>query len=317
MLIIDLKTGESGCDIALERLCMALGSFDGVHLGHMRVISSAVGAARERGCKSAVWCVTSEAKRSSFGSFITSEGEKKRIFASLFADYAIFEDFETVKDLSPAEFVNTYLKKLGCVCVSTGFNFRFGKGASGDSSALCELCQWAGIDCVVSPPVKKGETVVSSTTVRALIESGDAEGAAQLLGRNFFITAKVAHGRTLGKKLGFPTINQYFDEGKIIPKHGVYFALAEIGGVKYPSVSNVGSRPTVGGHVCRAETHILDFEGDLYGKEITVEFVKFRREEVRFNSEDELTEAVRRDAEAAGAFFKAQNQNSYTNAENK
>lgn len=301
MVIIDLKTAKRAESIS--SFAVALGSFDGVHLGHRRVIEEAVSKARKKGVSSAVWCVTSDAKRSPRGGFLTSSEEKLKIFSTLGVDFAMMEDFSAVKDMSCEAFVGKYLADLGCVGVSCGFNFRFGKGASGDEKILRSLCLEKGIDCTVSAPVTKGNTPVSSTVIRSLVETGETEKAAELLGRNFFLTGEVAHGRTLGKKLGFPTLNQYFAEGKIIPRYGVYFTLVEIDGIKHPAVTNVGSRPTVGGRSVRAESHVLDFDRELYGKTVTVEFMRFRRDEVKLSSEAELMSTINGDVKAAREFF--------------
>lgn len=300
MVVIDLRT-KTETELS-GNISIALGSFDGVHLGHRRVIEEAVKHASEKGVKSVVWCLGVGGKKTD-GEFVTAKDEKIKLIASMGADYAAFEDFEKIKDLSPEEFVEGYLKDMGCVFVSVGFNFRFGKGASGDVQRLRALCHSLGIESTVVPSVEIGDTVVSSSVIRNLLKEGEMTQVSKLLGYDFFLFAGVIHGRSLGAKLGFPTVNQKFENGKIIPKHGVYFTLTETGGKTYPSVTNVGSRPTVGGHACRAETHIIGFDRDIYGENVTVYFKAFRRPEVCFGSGEELTAALKEDIKAAREYF--------------
>jgi len=282
---------------------VALGNFDGVHMGHRRVIEAAVSTAKESGgkIKSAVWCFAENPKNSTEN--LTTSEEKTEIFESLGADYVIFEDFSSVCDLTPAEFVLDYLKDLSAVSVFCGFNFRFGKNAKGNKETLMSLSEESGISVCALPAVTNDALPVSSTLIRALIKEGDMEKAEKLLCRPFSVTGEVTHGRHLGNTLGFPTINQNFERGKAIPRHGVYFTETEIDGDIFPSVSNVGDRPTVNGKHVRLETHVIDFEGDLYGKCVTVSFKKFCRPEKKFASEEELRYAVLSDVTNAKAYF--------------
>lgn len=297
----DLKEGKASASAA--PFIAALGDFDGVHLGHRRVILETVSAAQKKSLSSAVWFFADSPK--SCGEKLTSQDEKEKIFAVLGADYSITENFDDVKDLSPEEFVGGYLAEKGCRGVVCGFNFRFGKGASGDVDTLRELCRKAGLSFVSVPPVELGGNIVSSTKIRELIANGDVIRAAEMLGRRYSVRAEVEHGRTLGAKIGFPTINQRFRSGKAMPRRGVYFTYTSIDGVLFPSISDVGSRPTVGGHAYRLETHILDCAADLYGKCVEVFFVKFRRPEMTFENEEALAEAIGEDVRAAREFFGA------------
>lgn len=285
-------------------VAVALGNFDGVHAGHQSVISAACERGLEKGVKSAVWCFENNPKGTCES--ITDAKERSRLFKELGADYVILEDFEAVRELSPREFVLSYLKALPCVAAFCGFNFRFGKGAEGDSALLGQLCAQADIGFGCLPPVMKGDTPVSSTVIRSLIKEGNVERASELMLHPYFLTGPVCHGRHLGNALGFPTVNQSFPEGKLIPKKAVYVSLTHIDGRAHPSVSNVGQRPTVNGHHLRLETHIIGWEGDLYGKDITVELIKFCRPEKKFDSEKELKSAVLADVQAAREHFKGE-----------
>ncbi len=301
MIITELKTARKVN--TTPPLAVALGNFDGVHIGHRRVIDAAVSAAKESegGIKSAVWCFAENPKN--FTENLTTSEEKAEIFKSLGADYVIFEDFEAVRELSPQEFVLDYLKNLPAATVFCGFNFRFGKNAAGNIETLVGFSEKSGISAKALPAVTVDTIPVSSTVIRALIKEGDMEKAEKLLGRPFSVTAEVIHGRHLGNTLGFPTINQNFEKVKAIPRHGVYFTETEIDGDIFPSVSNVGARPTVSGKHVRLETHVIDFQDDLYGKTLKVSFKKFCRPEKKFSSEEELRLAVLADLDSAKAYF--------------
>lgn len=297
--LTDLKTGKEAAP--KDPAVFALGNFDGVHLGHAKVLRKTADSARSSGIRSAAWFFKDNPRPGT--TTLTSPEEKTALFASYGIELCGAEDFSAVKDLPPEEFVGDYLPSLGCRGVVCGFNFRFGKGAAGDTALLEKLCRERGMSFERVPPVKVGGAVVSSTAIREAIEKGDLDAAASMLGRFYSLSAPVTHGRTLGTKFGFPTINQRFEEGRTVPRHGVYFTLTRIGCRIFHSVSNVGSRPTVGGRACRLETHIIGFEGDLYGTEPTVSFVKFRRPEESFDSEGDLIEAIKADKDAAVEFF--------------
>lgn len=283
MTVINLKTGERTRRVT-EKIAAALGSFDGVHMGHRAVIGTAKRAAARLGAKSAAWCVVPGEK--SKNGLLTTTEEKIILFKGLGLDYAVIEDFEAVRDLSCEEFVFSYLKKINCLGAFCGFNFKFGKGAACGCEKLSELCGAAGIACEASPAVSARGKTVSSTLIRSLVENGRVDEARDFLGA-----------------LGFPTMNQSADKIKVLPRNGVYFTLCDIDGARHAGVTNVGTRPTVNGHERRLETHVLGLDGDLYGKAPTVRFVKFSRPEVKFPSKEELCRAVMRDVEAAEEFF--------------
>ncbi len=279
----------------------ALGNFDGVHLGHRKVILEMIKEARAARAAAAVWSFK-DAPRGD-APRLAGEKEKAALIASLGADIFAAEDFGAVCDLSPEQFVKDYLKNIGCAGVVCGFNFRFGKGAAGDTNTLSDLCAKEGLFFKCVDPVLIGGEVVSSTKIRELLAEGDVASAAVMLGKRYSVCSPVLHGRGLGARFGFPTINQNFDPGAVVLRRGVYYTLTDIDGVIYPSVSNVGSRPTVGGHVCRLETHIPRFDEDLYGTSPEVSFVEFRRPEREFPSEAELISAIKEDAASAIEFY--------------
>ena len=212
--------------------------------------------------------------------------------------------FSRVRDYMPDYFVNQLLRvdcntKLA-VC---GFNFRFGKGGLGDCDTLCELM--GSENCIVVPPVYRAGHLVSSSAIRLLISAGEMELAAELLTRPFFIDFPVVHGKQLGRTIGIPTINQEFPEGHVIPKNGIYACTVEIADDIFLGVANVGVRPTVdnGSEHINCETHIINYNGWLYGKNIKVSFYKRIRDEIKFPSVDELRAQIKRDIASAIDYF--------------
>lgn len=288
-------------------LSVALGNFDGVHVGHAALISRAVEYARAHGIKSAVWTFSNDASAlpsKSGAKCITSTDEKLAIFRELGVDLAFLVPFDEVRDYSPQKFVREILiEKCGAVCAVCGFNFCFGKGGVGDSTELSRLM--SPRDCIVVPAVYVGGSVASSTAVRTLIEEGDVEGASTLLGRPFSLEAPVTEGKHLGRTIGIPTINQNFKDGYVIPKTGVYACTVKIDGKDYRGVTNVGVRPTIkeDGHKINSETHIIGYEGELYGENVTIFFERRLRDEMKFESVDDLCAQVQRDIKAAVEYF--------------
>ncbi|MBQ6789240.1 MAG: adenylyltransferase/cytidyltransferase family protein [Clostridia bacterium] len=320
MTIFSLPAGD-----AVEKLptgaVVALGYFDGVHLGHRAIIDTARREAEERGACSAVWMISSRDggyKKDSLE--ITDEAEKYALLYGAGAKYAVVHAFPEVRGLTGEEFVRLVLKdELGVSCVVCGKNFRFGKGASMDSDALRMLCRDAGIDTVVVSHVTDefGETV-SSTKIRRLIADGEVEAADLMLGRPYSFTSPVLEGKRLGRTIGFPTINQIPKQGRLLPKNGVYAVCVEFfeGGMRktYAGAANVGVCPTVSADVTDTvltkegvacaerrvcETYIADYEGELYGRCVTLRFLRRLRDEVAFSDISRLKEQISRDAAAA------------------
>ncbi|MBR0303805.1 MAG: riboflavin biosynthesis protein RibF [Clostridia bacterium] len=297
--ITDLATRASPA--AAAPYIAALGDFDGVHLGHRAVLDATREGAWSRGIKSAAWFFNESPKDAAAQLFDTEQ--KEREIASLNIDYTVREDFSAVCDLTPEEFVGEYLPSIGCRGVVCGFNFRFGRGASGDADMLSALCLEHGLYFASVPPVTVRGNVVSSSAIRSRLSEGDAEGAAEMLGRPYSVLSAVEHGRAVGRSFGFPTVNQNFAPRRVIPRCGVYITETIVDGERHGSVSNVGTRPTVGGHALRLETHIFDFDGDLYGREPEVRFIRFIRPEMTFESEEALCRAISDDVAAAEKYF--------------
>ena len=283
---------------------VVLGCFDGVHKGHTALIREARRIAAGASLPLAVFSF-SEPPKSFFSSepipLLTSLEEKKRIMKSLGVDLFVCLPFDrAIASIEAEQFFYEILKKrLAASFILCGFNYRFGNRGIGSTELLSKLCKENGIGLSVVSPIEIDGTPVSSSAIRRALEEGDVKGAASLLGRPYSICSTVINGQHLGRTLGFPTVNQIFEERLITPKNGVYLSRIRIGNTVKKGVTNVGVRPTVDGQTLCAETHIFDFDGDLYGKRIRVEFLEFIRSEQKFNSVEDLSAQVHRDIEKA------------------
>lgn len=283
---------------------VALGCFDGVHIGHQSVISRAVSISKDLSVKSAVWTFD-ESPRNFFSPYtspiITDRDEKRKLMRALGIDIFVSVPFDTeTGSLSPEDFFEKILvQRLRAVHIVCGFNYSFGKGGRGKTELLKKLCDDNNIGLTIIESIDVDGVPISSSRIREAVEAGNIEEAQKYLGRPFSINTIVIDGQKLARRLGFPTVNQVFERGILVPKNGVYITRVTIGSKKYYGITNVGIRPTVGGKILCAETHILDFCGNLYGKKLRVEFLQFIRPETAFSSVDELSEKVHTDIETA------------------
>lgn len=293
-----------------EKLVVALGNFDGVHIGHQRLLSEALRRSfTQRGSKAAVWTFFETPRAVLSGTpvpEICTKTERMEHFRRLGITYCAMEHFDAVRNLSPEEFVDTVLLgQLSCDSVVCGFNFRFGRNGTGDAELLGKLLSARGIELTVINPVEIDGTVVSSTHIRSLIEAGKMEEAAKFLGYSYFINSTVLHGKQLGRTMGFPTINQRVDTGRVHPKRGIYCTTCDIGEDVYVGVTNVGFRPTVNNDESNTncETYIIGMDDILYGKKVRINFYHRLRDEKKFDSVDELKAAIEQDKKAAEEYF--------------
>ncbi len=274
---------------------VALGNFDGVHIGHREILLTAVRkAVRDQLIPV---CFTFSTHTRKEVSLICTEEEKLNLLESLGIQVVVDIPFdETIRNTGAEEFIqNILFEKLHAKAVCCGFNFRFGRKAGGDVALMREMGKTLGMDVLVNEPVYVNDQVVSSTLVRQMITSGDMEQVAVCLGRNFYCTGNVVHGKRLGGRIGFPTANVLFESYRIAPPNGVYFTLARIGNILYPAITNVGVKPTVGDFDKSIETHIYGMDEDLYGRFVTIEFLKWERPEQKFNTIEALREQIRKD----------------------
>ena len=282
-------------------VCVALGFFDGVHLGHRAVIGGCVEDSGDRKCTVLTF---RESPAAALGRpqppLLTDNRRKARLIEQLGADELIFADFSAVRELRPEEFVQQILRgKLNAKRVTCGFNYRFGRSGAGDTAALQALCAAEGITVCVKEPVFCGGEQVSSTLIRNRIMSGEIARANVMLGDRYAVEGDIGSGNHIGSVMGFPTVNLPVDSAMVIPRFGVYASELLIDGVRYRGATNIGVHPTVGANekpVC--ETFLLDYDGgDLYGKRAVCELIAFIRPERRFASARELTAQIEKDCE--------------------
>ena len=277
----------------LKSTAVALGYFDGVHIGHRKLIALLVREAKEKGLASYVLTFADDiSKTKKTQSVIYNTEEKLTIFDSLGVDGVIVVDFDSIKNLSPESFVNDVLiDSLGAEVAISGYNFRFGNGASADSNTLIELMEKRGKKATILSEQKRDGKILSSTAIRELIKDKKLEEATKMLGLPYFVEGVVEKGLGLGKAYGFPTVNIPIRENSPLSP-GVYRTAVEIGGKFHTGVTNVGSCPTVKEREIHAETLIAEFDGNLYGEKIRIYFLGYLRDEKRFDSVDELREQI-------------------------
>ncbi|MBQ6893000.1 MAG: riboflavin biosynthesis protein RibF [Clostridia bacterium] len=282
---------------------IALGMFDGVHMGHRRIITAAKNKSTELGIPSSVLLFSKSPRNAPM---LLPLRDRLSELEKLGVDYVYVYDFDEISHMSPEEFVRRELcDRLGAAAVFAGYNYRFGKGAVGTAETLKELCGARDIFCGITDEVKFLGGSVSSSRIRKLLAEGDVETANMLLTYPYYLRGEVLHGKELGRNLGLPTINQRLDADHTHMARGIYYTKTVIDSCAYLSVSNLGVRPTVEDtEIVNLETHIIDFDGDLYGREVKVEFHGKGRGEMRFDSVEELRIEVMRDCERAIEFFK-------------
>lgn len=294
--------GIENIDDQYENLCVALGTFDGVHPGHREVIGAAVSRAGEINGSSMVFTFSPHPLKiitSSTGpKLINSKEEKNILIDKLGVDVLLFANFTVeFSEIHPQEFVSKILvEMLNVKELFVGFNYTFGKGGIGNTEFLKDLCDKFGIKLTVVNPVKIDNKIVSSTLIRKQVTKGNLREASRLLGYNYTIIGKVVKGRRLGRKIGFPTANLKI-VNKVYPPYGVYGVKLKIENdeKEYHGVMNIGENPTLKPGEHSIEVHILDFSKDIYNKKIFVEVIEFIRDEKKFDKVEDLIEAIRED----------------------
>ena len=277
---------------------VALGYFDGIHLGHQAVLNTALSYAKKEKLVPVVMLFDIHPRKLISGvipPMLTSEEKKRQCLTEMGFTVVDF-NFREAMNYSPDEFIEKILiDALNARVVSCGFDYHYGKGGKGNAKTLHDELKKRGIKAFSKEPILLGSEVISSTSIRALISEGEIEKANTMLGTCFSYDFTVKKGDGLGRVLGFPTINQFFPQDFIVPKYGVYASKVQLDGKWYPAVTNVGVRPTVTKASMRSETCILDFSGDLYGKNVEVSLIKFIREEKKFPDLDALSAQIEKD----------------------
>ena len=295
----------------IPKLSIALGFFDGVHLGHRVLLKNCISYAKNEGLDSAVFTFREHPKNVITGTNkvkrLLSEEDRNHIFKSMGIDYVFALDFaEGFHEMSPESFAGHLLRdKFNSQAVFCGYNFHFGARALGDAQMLERLGKDYGYKTYITDKVEVNGHDVSSTRIRTLIEKGKIEDANSLLGADFRLSGLVLHGDGRGRTIGIPTANFEPDSAMVIPAYGVYVTTARIigEGKSLPAVTNIGIKPTVGGTKLLVETHIIDYENDLYDKNIEVTFHRYLRKEKMFESFEILMHQINEDKAAAEAYF--------------
>ena len=297
---------------AKDGLCLAIGNFDGVHLGHRRLIEEASDAAKRFSAAGkqmlpGVWCFSeppADFLLKEPPAHICTLDEKLSLASEYGAEIAVICDFTELRDMPPLVFVGDYIRNE-CFCrfIVCGFNFHFGKGGEGDAFLLRKI--FGENSAVVDAVVTEDGVPISSSRIRTLIENGKIEEANRLLGHAFRISGEVVHGKALGRRIGLPTVNIDFYKNALVPKKGIYVSESRFDGHAFTSVTNIGVRPTVEncGKV-NCETHLTDFDGDLYGKTVEVSLLHRLRDEEKFASVGELKSAIGNDIKNARDYMK-------------
>jgi len=293
-----------------RRSCLAIGVFDGVHLGHQQIIRQTISDARQRDAHAVV--VTFDRHPNAIVApdrvppAIYSQSQKIHAIRALGADVLLVIPFdETFSRLNGESFIRRLANDLGGIRgICVGADFVFGHKRSGDMALLRTLGAEMGFQVHAHAAVALDGQTVSSTRIREVIRAGDFDAASQMLGRAYSIAGTVVHGDHLGQKLGFPTANMDVS-GMVLPMHGVYAARATLAGKTHHAVLNIGLRPTVQQQSpqVRVEVHLLEFEREIYGQELEIEFAKKLRDEKRFPSLDALREQIKTDIADAKRSF--------------
>lgn len=288
-----------------KKRIFALGFFDGVHLGHQALLERCCQMAWEMGCQAAA--ITFDRHPQSL--FAPTPGllntlpDRKQLLADFGAEYIRVLPVTAQVMATPWEDFLDLLRADGAVGFVCGYDFRFGHQGRGDAAGLQGYCRRNGLACAIVPRCVADGERISSTRIRGLIEAGEMESAVRLLGHSHILSGAVIPGKQIGRQIGVPTANLPLPEGLAVPRFGVYACKARTDGKVYRAVTNVGTRPTVSGQGITVEPWLLGYHGDLYGKELTLEFCSFLRPEKKFPSLDALQAQIRRDAAQTEQFF--------------
>lgn len=291
-----------------DKQILALGFFDGVHSGHAALLRACRELAQLHNCRPGVVTFGNHPSKLVSGTepgLINTLADRKRLLHQFGMDNVIVLPFDRALRAMPwMDFVQMLQEThhaAGFVC---GEDFRFGHMGQGNAQTLRAFCESAGIPCAVVPQQKIDGRKVSSTHIRFLMETGHMSQAVRFLGHPHVLTGRVVHGHQLGRTLGIPTANLMLPKELVVPKFGVYACIAVVDDKRYCAVTNIGTRPTVAGIGITVEPWILDYEGDLYDREITLEFYQFLRPEQKFSTLEALRQEIYRNAADAREILK-------------
>ena len=294
----------------MVKRCIALGFFDGVHIGHGALLRKVVERSAEIGATPSALSFDVHPDTLVFArevKLLNSALSREELIRRLYGiDNVVFIHFNLYTMRMPwQDFADTLIEELSVSWIVVGHDFCFGYRGEGTAEKLKSYCAARGVGCDVIPPVMLDGRIVSSSYIRTLVEAGDMEQARRYLGHPHTLLDTVHSGYHLGTRMGAPTINMRFPEGVIVPRHGVYAAKVYLeDGSEHVAVTNVGVRPTVSAdETVSVESHLLRYSGNLYGRQARLDFYGFLRPEQKFADYEELSAQIRRDAQAAGAYF--------------
>ena len=286
----------------MNETIFALGFFDGVHIGHQALLKTCREMARERGCRCGAVTFGTHPEtlvHHQAPVLLNAPRDRELLLKEKFhMDTVVTLPFdEQMRSMPWENFLRMLCRDHGAAGFVCGDDFRFGFKGQGNAALLKDWCRQQGLPCAVVPEQTQDGIRVSSSYIRQQIETGDMATAVRFLGHPHILRGTVVHGKQLGRTLGVPTANLRLIPGMVVPRFGVYACRCIIDGEAWPAVTNVGTRPTVEGQSVTVEPWILDYSGDLYGREITLEFYYFIRPEQRFSSLEELKAEIHRNAE--------------------
>lgn len=290
-----------------EKTIYALGFFDGVHLGHAALLRECRRLADELSCKAAAVTFSSHPDTLVLGKtpgLINTIEDRVQLLKNAGMDDCVVLPFDKKMMACPwQEFLATLRESYGAAGLVCGHDFRFGNRGEGNAELLANYCRQFHMPYAVVAEQKLGDITVSSTHIRSLLEAGNVEEAGRFLGHPHILSGTVVSGRKLGRTLGIPTANLAIPEDVVNLPFGVYACKATVEGQEYLAVTNIGNRPTVGGHRVTVEPWLLDFEADLYGKTLTLSFYRFLRPEKKFPDLNALKEEIQKNAQECRKFF--------------
>lgn len=298
---------ENTTEFQLDRPgAVAIGKFDGIHLGHQKLIQKII-EQKAKGYLATVFTFDTSAAAFFGGEEkeLTTREEKRIVFEKMGVDVLIeFPLNRETAATEPVEFVQRYLvSQMQAAYICAGTDLSFGRRGAGNYELLQQYADSYGYQVELIDKVRMDGEEVSSTRIREAVRTGQMEAAARVLGTSYSVSGTVEHGRRLGRTIGMPTANLLPEQDKLLPPNGVYYSKVLMGGRIYRSITNIGCKPTVSeNHIMGVETYLYDFAGDIYGKDITVQLLAFRRPEMKFDGVDSLKAQMQKDI-AAGQIF--------------
>ncbi|HAW49597.1 TPA: hypothetical protein DCX16_01400 [bacterium] len=286
--------------------CVTAGIFDGIHVGHQYLIKELVRSANKKGCDSLILTFYPHPGSIALNEttqYIISEREQERIFEELGVKILVRADFYKLYRMSSGEYIEFLVDRLKMQEIFVGHDHSFGRNREGNAEVLKKLSKEKSFSCLFIPDVSFGGKKISSSRIKESLSQGEVETASYFLGRPYSVSGIVTRSVGRGEKLGFPTANVLWDKDLFCPKNGVYFVSLKIDRGIFYGMANIGKRPTFDGNDTFLEVHIFDFDGYLYNKEITVFFHFWIRNEMKFNSNDELILQLKKDKEKCKTLF--------------